>query len=137
MHFRAARRPFISWGDSSSTHACAVAMRAFFLFWEKLVTFVLFSRWWYSQWPSSDMKKKKYFFYDILYISILSFIQFIKKIFFPHITNKKVQSVTWNCFQTSQTKDFSSCYKYYQTVSTFNVWTEKKKLASIILNWKV
>ena len=32
MHFRAARRPFISWGDSSSTHACAVAMRAFFYF---------------------------------------------------------------------------------------------------------
>ena len=126
MHFRAARRPFISWGDSSSTHACAVAMRAFFYFEKSWLHLYYLAGGGIVSGPVQTWRKK-YFFYNSLYIFILSFIQFIKKNF--KRTNKKVQSVTWNCFQTSQTKDFSSCYKCYQTVSTFNVLTEKKKVS--------
>ena len=127
MHFRAARRPFISWGDSSSTHACAVAMRAFFYFEKSWLHLYYLAGGGIVSGPVQTWRKK-YFFYNILYISIFVIYSIHQKKNFK-ITNKKVQSVTWNCFQTSQTKDFSSCYKYYQTVSTFNVWTEKKKVS--------
>ena len=129
MHFRAARRPFISWGDSSSTHACAVAMRAFFYFEKSWLHLYYLAGGGIVSGPVQTWRKKNISFMIFYIFLSCHLFNLSKKNFFPHITNKKVQSVTWNCFQTSQTKDFSSCYKYYQTVSTFNVWTEKKKVS--------
>ena len=123
MHFRAARRPFISWGDSRPAHTRMCSCYAsLFLFWEKLITFVLFCRW-YS--GPVQTWRKKYFFYNILHIFILSFIQFIQKKI-PH--NKQKSSKCYIKLFSNQPDQGFFFLLYYQTVFTFNVWTENKKV---------
>ena len=135
MHFRAARRPFISWGDSSSTHACAVAMRAFFYFEKSWLHLYYLAGGGIVSGPVQTWRKKNISF--IIFYTFLSchLFNLSKKI--SKEQTKKFKVLHETVFKPARPRIFLLVISITRQSLLLMSEQRKKKLASIILNWKV